>query len=91
MSDKQFPLISDALVRTGGTPKDKASAIREVGELLLQAGYVDPPYVASMAEREKAADTFLGAGVAIPHGKVEDKHCVRHDGIAVLQVPGGVE
>ena len=91
MSHRQFPLISDALVRTGGTPKDKASAIREVGELLLQAGYVDPPYVASMAEREKAADTFLGAGVAIPHGKVEDKHCVRHDGIAVLQVPGGVE
>ena len=75
MSHRQFPLISDALVRTGGTPKDKASAIREVGELLLQAGYVDPPYVASMAEREKAADTFLGAGVAIPHGKVEDKNC----------------
>ena len=40
MSDKQLPLISDALVRTGGTPKDKASAIREVGELLLNAGYV---------------------------------------------------
>ena len=91
MSDKQFPLISDALVRTGGTPKDKASAIREVGELLRNAGYVDPPYVASMAEREKAADTFLGAGIAIPHGKVEDKNCVRHDGIAVLQVPAGVE
>ena len=61
MSDKQLPLISDTLVRTGGTPKDKASAIREVGELLRNAGYVDPPYVASMAEREKAADTFLGA------------------------------
>ena len=91
MSDKQFPLISDALVRIGGTPGDKASAIREVGELLRSAGYVDPPYVASMAEREKAADTFLGAGVAIPHGKVEDKNCVRHDGIAVLQVPAGVE
>lgn len=90
MSHRQFPLISDALVRTGGTPTDKASAIREVGELLLRAGYVDPPYVESMAEREKAADTFLGAGVSIPHGKVEDKGCVRHDGIAVLQVPAGV-
>ena len=91
MTQRQFPLISDALVRTGGTPADKASAIREVGELLLRAGYVDTPYVASMAEREKAADTFLGAGVAIPHGKVEDKNCVLHDGIAVLQVPAGVE
>ena len=91
MSNRQFPLISDALVRTGGSPRDKTSAIREVGELLLNAGYVDPPYVASMGEREKAADTFLGAGVAIPHGKVEDKGCVRHDGIAVLQVPDGVE
>ena len=91
MSHGKFPLISDALVKTGGVPKDKASAIRQVGELLLRSGYVDTPYLASMSEREKAADTFLGAGVAIPHGKVEDKGYVLHDGIAVLQVPGGVE
>ena len=37
------------------------------------------------------ADTFLGAGVAIPHGRVEDRHLVHRDGLAVLQIPGGIE
>ena len=37
-----------------------------------------------MAQREALADTFLGAGVAIPHGRVEDRHLVRRDGLAVL-------
>ena len=44
-----------------------------------------------MAQREALADTFLGAGVAIPHGRVEDRHLVRRDGLAVLQIPGGIE
>lgn len=91
MTDGNFPLISDTLVRVGASPGDKSSAIREVGTLLLHAGYVEAPYLASMEGRERAADTFLGSGVAIPHGKVEDKGYVLHDGIAVLQIPQGVE
>ncbi|MDW7603896.1 PTS sugar transporter subunit IIA, partial [Stenotrophomonas maltophilia] len=41
--------------------------------------------------REALANTFLGHGVAIPHGLGEDRHLVRRDGIAVLQLPEGVE
>ena len=37
------------------------------------------------------AGTFLGAGVAIPHGLGEDKGLVRRDGIAVLQFVEGIE
>lgn len=91
MPDKQLPLVSDALVKTGASPTDKESAIREAGELLFLGGYVERPYIESMLAREKVANTFLGAGVAIPHGKVEDKGYVKSDGISVLQVPGGVE
>lgn len=37
------------------------------------------------------ANTFLGHGVAIPHGMGEDRHLIRQTGIAVLQFPDGLE
>ena len=40
--------------------------------------------------REAAADTFLGHGVAIPHGMIEDRAMVRQVGLAILQSPDGV-
>ena len=36
--------------------------------------------------REAVADTFLGHGVAIPHGMIEDRAMVRQIGLAILQV-----
>ncbi|WP_234882601.1 PTS sugar transporter subunit IIA, partial [Xanthomonas perforans] len=44
-----------------------------------------------MRRREGLANTFLGHGLAIPHGVGEDRHLVRRDGIAVLQLTDGVE
>jgi phosphocarrier protein FPr len=62
-----------------------------VGQLLVAAGCVAAGYEDSMVRREAVANTFLGAGVAIPHGLGEDKGLVRHDGIAILQLREGVE
>ncbi len=81
----------EKLVRLGASPADKTTAIREAGQLLVASGCVSPQYPESMLQREKTADTFLGSGVAIPHGMLEDKHMVNRDGIAVLQIPGGME
>ena len=61
------------------------------GQLLVDAGYIDPGYVDSLFKREQVANTFLGGGVAIPHGMIEDRHLIHHTGIAILQVPDGVE
>ncbi|WP_051016472.1 phosphoenolpyruvate--protein phosphotransferase [Bartonella tamiae] len=70
---------------------NKEEAIRAAGALLVKEGAIDPNYVESMLAREKVANTWLGHGVAIPHGMVEDRGQVKHDGVAVLQVPQGVE
>ncbi|MFB9972321.1 HPr family phosphocarrier protein [Pseudoroseomonas cervicalis] len=43
-----------------------------------------------MLRREQEADTFLGNGIAIPHGQRGDRGLIRQTGIAVLQVPQGV-
>ncbi len=70
--------------------RDKLSAIREAGQLLVKAGYIDPGYVESLEKREAIANTFLGSGVAIPHGMVDDRHLIRHTGVAVLQLRNGI-
>jgi phosphoenolpyruvate-protein phosphotransferase len=84
-------LLSGERVRLGASPADKQQAIAEAAQLLVASGCVDAAYADSMARREAVANTFLGHGVAIPHGLGEDRHLVRRNGIAILQVPAGVE
>lgn len=77
-------------VRLGADPHNREDAVRAAGALLAQAGHALPAYVDSLLQREKLANTFLGQGVAIPHGMIEDRHLVQSTGLAVLQVPAGV-
>lgn len=77
-------------VRLGAAPKNRDEAVRSAGELLIKADFAQPSFVESLLKREKVATTFLGQGVAIPHGMVEEKHLVKKTGLGVLQVPGGV-
>ncbi len=79
------------LIQLRAHARDKADAIAQAAQMLMAAGCVAPGYDASMRSREALANTFLGHGVAIPHGLGEDRHLVRRDGIAVLQLPDGVE
>ena len=83
-------LLRPDCVRLDAAVTDKRQAIALLGQLAA-GGCTDERYGHSMAQREALADTFLGAGVAIPHGRVEDRHLVRRDGLAVLQIPGGIE
>jgi len=70
---------------------DKIEAIRKVGEMLVESGNIKPAYIESMLNREKVANTFLGNGIAIPHGLPKDRESINHTGIAVMQIPAGVE
>jgi len=69
----------------------KQEAIEQVGKLLVANGFIEAPYVASMLAREAQANTYLGNGIAIPHGLPDDRHQIRTTGIAVLQIPEGVD
>src|SRR5438046_10396165 len=65
-------------------------AIDLVGQLLVGGGYVQPAYVASMKARELTMCTYVGNGVAIPHGTFEDKTLILSTGVAVAQCPHGM-
>ena len=84
-------IIGRELIRLNAAPANKQAAIQEACQLLIAAGHVEPGFAESMVKREAVSNTYLGAGVAIPHGLGEDKNLVRHDGIAVLQIPAGIE
>ncbi|WP_293760256.1 phosphoenolpyruvate--protein phosphotransferase [uncultured Aquitalea sp.] len=84
-------LIHPDLIRLASQPASKEEAIREAGRLLADAGCIAPAYIDSLLAREAVANTFLGHGVAIPHGMIEDRHLIHRTGIAILQIPQGLE
>ena len=78
-------------IKVGAKAADKWEAIAESGALLVKGGYVKMDYVDAMAEREKVATTYLGMGIAIPHGTQNAKRDVIRTGISVVQYPEGVD
>ncbi|EJL25356.1 PTS sugar transporter subunit IIA [Brevibacillus sp. BC25] len=70
---------------------NKEEAIRLAGQLLVRAGHVTEAYLEKMQEREQLATTYIGSGVAIPHGTNESKAEIQSTGISIIQVPEGVD
>lgn len=78
-------------VRLRASARNKEDAIVKVAEVLAQNGCIHPDYANSMLARELQANTFLGNGIAIPHGKPENRDLIFRTGVAVLQLTEGVE
>lgn len=94
-ADTQANAKKDILVKDGIKlnlkPVSKEDAIQRAGELLAELGYVDISYAAAMQEREKLVTTYMGMGVAIPHGTSQAKGTVKRTGIVLMQYPEGVD
>lgn len=84
-------VIIEEGIKLGQKPVTKEEAIQSAGELLVKLGYVDESYVDAMQEREKLVSTYMGMGVAIPHGTTQAKGTVKKTGIVFLQYPEGVD
>ena len=69
----------------------KEEAIQAAGELLHELGYVDEAYIPAMLEREKIVTTYIGMGLAIPHGTTHDAGIIHKTGIVLLQYPEGID
>ena len=87
---KKTVLIREG-IKLGQKPVTKEEAIQAAGELLEKLGYVDGTYVEAMQEREKLVTTYMGMGVAIPHGTTQAKSTVKKTGIVFFQYPEGVD
>lgn len=83
--------LTDKNIQLHASAKNKEDAIRQAGRVLIDAGNIDPGYVESMLGREQQANTFLGNGIAIPHGMGKDRELIHKTGVCVVQFPDGVE
>lgn len=78
-------------IQTGLKSVSKEEAIRAAGALLAKLGYVGADYADAMVERENLTTTYMGMGVAIPHGTSQKKETVKKSGVVMLQYPDGVD
>lgn len=78
-------------IQLGAQATDKVSAIRLVAARLSAAGLVSDAYVDGMLRREEQTSTYLGSGIAIPHGTTDTRDLVRQTGVQVLHFRDGIE
>ncbi|MFM1655767.1 PTS sugar transporter subunit IIA [Brevibacillus sp. B_LB10_24] len=84
-------IISSDKIMLNASVENKGEAIRLAGKLLVEKGHVTAEYIEKMLEREEMLTTYLGNGVAIPHGTNDSKQWIKTTGISIVQVPSGVD
>jgi PTS system mannitol-specific IIC component len=84
-------VLAPGSIVLNGTARDRDAAIEEAGQLLVAAGAVDPAYVAAMHDREQSVSTFMGNGLAIPHGTNEAKGAIRRSAISFIRYDNPVD
>ena len=88
---KETSILNKNNIVLGLESVSKEEAIKRAGEILAKEDYVKEEYIQAMLEREEIVSTYIGMGVAIPHGVGEAKKEVKKSGIAVLQYPNGIK
>ncbi|AZC22551.1 phosphoenolpyruvate--protein phosphotransferase [Pseudomonas sessilinigenes] len=78
-------------ISMGQTAVDKSAALRLLADKLVADGLVAAGYLSGLEQREAQGSTFLGQGIAIPHGTPETRDQVFATGVRLLQFPEGVD
>lgn len=81
--------IGQVRIHSGSATQD--DALQEATDILVAAGAVTPAYVDAMRQREETVSTFMGNGLAIPHGTNETKEAILDSGLSVVRYDGGVD
>ena len=83
--------LPESNIHLAAQAADKQQAIELAANALEHAGYVESGYLQGMLGRELQTSTFLGNGIAIPHGTLETRSLVKETGVQVFQFPQGID
>ena len=83
--------LSESNIHLNANAADKQQAIEMAASALVQADNVENGYLQGMLSREQQTSTFLGNGIAIPHGTLDTRSMVKKTGVQVFQFPQGIE
>ena len=78
-------ILTVSQIKVPGTATSKDEAIKEAGQILVDAGAVTSEYVDAMYEREKSVSTYMGNFLAIPHGTNEAKDEIKASALSVVR------
>lgn len=81
--------IGQVRIHSGSATQEQA--LQEATDILVAAGAVTPAYVDAMRQREETVSTFMGNGLAIPHGTNDTKEAILASGLSVVRYDGGVD
>ncbi|WP_118776182.1 fused PTS fructose transporter subunit IIA/HPr protein [Haemophilus haemolyticus] len=83
--------LSESNIHLNANASAKQQAIEMAASALVQADNVENGYLQGMLARELQTSTFLGNGIAIPHGTLDTRSMVKKTGVQVFQFPQGIE
>ncbi|MCK2037336.1 PTS sugar transporter subunit IIA [Microbacterium sp. SSW1-49] len=81
--------LGQVRIHAGSATQDQA--LQEATDILMSAGAVTPAYVDAMRQREETVSTYMGNGLAIPHGTNETKDAILASALSVVRYDGGVD
>ena len=84
-------LLAEASITLDASATSRDDAIRQAGAGLKAVGAIDDAYIDAMIDRENSVSTFMGEGVAIPHGTLAGKDLVKQDALSLIRFPDGVD
>jgi PTS system mannitol-specific IIA component len=84
-------MIKKENIQLNESAATKEEAVKKAGQILVEQDAVEPGYIDSMLEREQLVSTFMGNGLAIPHGTDDGKTSVLKSGLSLVQIPDGVD
>jgi PTS system mannitol-specific IIA component len=84
-------LLDESSIRLDAAADDIDDAIRQAGAALIEGGAVHDGYIEAMLEREAAVSTYVGEGVAVPHGTFAAKGTVERNALVLLRLAAPVD
>lgn len=84
-------VLTPTQVRIHSDGATREAALQEATDILVAAGTVTPAYVDAMRQREETVSTYMGNGLAIPHGTNDTKDAILASALSVVRYDGGVD
>lgn len=88
-ADSGILTLSQVRIHSGSATQEEALA--EAAQILVDSGAVTEDYLQAMKDREATVSTFMGNGLAIPHGTNDAKDAVKASALSVVRYDGGVD
>lgn len=70
---------------------DKQHALQQLADILVKDNLVKSEYLQGLQDREAQTSTYLGQGIAIPHGTPASREAILQTGVRLAHFPDGVD